>query len=31
MSAPLETRNENLWKGLQQFKDGLEEEEEEDA
>ena len=24
MSAPLETRNENLWKGLDQFKQGLE-------
>jgi uncharacterized metal-binding protein YceD (DUF177 family) len=26
MSAPLETRNENLWKGLDKFKDGLEDE-----
>ena len=26
MSAPLETRNEHLWKGLVKFKDGLKEE-----
>jgi hypothetical protein len=26
MSAPLETRNENLWKGLDKFKEGLSDE-----